>query len=170
MTRILAIDPGNVQSAWVVYERFAWEKRGKVLELGLEPNETVLYVVKAGTGADICLIEQVRSFGMAVGQTVFDTIWWAGRFAQARVDARGQYEMVPRMAVKTALCHDSRAKDANIRQALIDRFGPSRQQAMGTKKSPGPLYGVKKDIWSALAIAVAWSDERVGAARIQRGG
>jgi len=42
-----------------------------------------------------------------------------------------------------------KAKDANIRQALIDKLGP-----VGTKKSPGPLWGVKSHIWSALAVAV----------------
>jgi hypothetical protein len=42
-----------------------------------------------------------------------------------------------------------KAKDANIRQALIDKIGPQ-----GTKKDPGPTYGISKDVWSALAIAV----------------
>ena len=45
-------------------------------------------------------------------------------------------------------CNDARAKDKNIRQAMIDRFGEP-----GTKKNPGGTYGISKDIWSALAIA-----------------
>lgn len=62
---------------------------------------------------------------------------------------------LPRRAVKLALCGDSRAKDANIRQALIDRFGGSA--AIGRKAAPGPLYGISRDVWSALAIAVTYT-------------
>jgi hypothetical protein len=52
-----------------------------------------------------------------------------------------------------ALCHNARANDANIRQALIDRYGPP-----GTRLHPGLLYGVVRDIWAALALAVAYLD------------
>lgn len=62
--------------------------------------------------------------------------------------------MMPRIEVKKHLCHNGAAKDSNIRQALIDRFGPP-----GVKKEPGILYGVKKDIWAAMAIAVTWFDQ-----------
>jgi hypothetical protein len=64
--------------------------------------------------------------------------------------------LLPRRAVKLALCGDSRAKDANIRQALIDRFG-GKDAAVGRKAAPGPLYGISRDVWSALAIAVTYS-------------
>ena len=45
-----------------------------------------------------------------------------------------------------------RAKDSNIRQALIDIYGKP-----GTKKEPNEFYNdskvkMAKDIWSALAI------------------
>jgi hypothetical protein len=60
---------------------------------------------------------------------------------------------IPRLKVKLHLCHDSRAKDANIRAALIDRFGKP-----GTKKNPGALYGVTRDLWSALAVAITFWD------------
>ena len=53
------------------------------------------------------------------------------------------------------LCYDSRAKDGNIRQALIDRFGP-----VGTKKAPGWFYGVSKDVWAAVAVGVTWADKQ----------
>ena len=68
---------------------------------------------------------------------VFDTVWWAGRFAEAA--SRVHVVMLPRRAVKLALCGDSRAKAANLRQALLDRFGGSA--AVGRKAAPGPLYG-----------------------------
>jgi hypothetical protein len=63
--------------------------------------------------------------------------------------------MVKRMKVKMHLCGNSRAKDGNIRQALIDRLG-----APGKKKAPGPTFGVVADQWQALALAVTVWDER----------
>ena len=91
--------------------------------------------------------------GMAVGAEVFDTVWWAGQFAEAV--HRVPVVMLPRRALKLALSGDSRAKDANIRAALIDRFGGSA--AVGRKAEPGPLYGISRDVWSALAIAVTYT-------------
>jgi hypothetical protein len=52
------------------------------------------------------------------------------------------------------------AKDANIRQALIDRFGGSKEAAIGTIKRQGPLYGVKGHEFAALAVAVTWIETR----------
>jgi hypothetical protein len=62
--------------------------------------------------------------------------------------------------VKLHLCGSSRAKDPNVRTALLDRFGGAG--AKGTKAAPGPLYGIAADLWSALAIAVTWTDQAAG--------
>ena len=112
--------------------------------------------LRSGGLPDVVVIEKIESYGMAVGAEVFDTVWWAGRFAEAA--SRVPVVMLPRRAVKLALCGDSRAKDANIRQALIDRFGGSA--AVGRKAAPGPLYGICRDVWSALAIAVTYTIQR----------
>ena len=43
--------------------------------------------------------------------------------------------------------------------AVIDYFGPGQQAAVGTKKKPGPLYGLQKlnkHAWAALTLGVAW--------------
>jgi hypothetical protein len=63
-------------------------------------------------------------------------------------------KLVYRKDVKLYLCGSLRATDANIRAALLDRFGPGREIAVGTKRAPGPLYGIKGDEWSALAVAL----------------
>jgi hypothetical protein len=57
--------------------------------------------------------------------------------------------LVYRHQVKMHICGHPRAKDSNIRQALIDKLGP-----VGTKAAPGPLYGVKSHAWAAVAVAV----------------
>ena len=143
MTQILAIDPGPTQSAYVVYDEYPDA-------FGIVPNEEMLReIIPQHTGRRLA-IEMVASYGMAVGREVFETCVWAGRFLQAH---GGIPILVYRKDVKMHLCHSMRAKDANIRQALIDRFG-----APGTKKSPGVTYGISRDVWAALAVAVFAAD------------
>ncbi len=144
---ILAIDPGNVQSAFVI-----WDGE-QILSFGIEQNvaflERINYFRVGWNGPIVC--EKIASYGMAVGESVFATCFWTGRFWQVSGD---NFHLVPRLKVKMHLCHIARAKDGNIRQALIDRFGEP-----GTKKAPGRLYGVSKDVWAALALAVTWWDQ-----------
>jgi hypothetical protein len=89
---------------------------------------------------------------MPVGKEVFDTAKVIGVFRAARQDY-GSWLEIDRRTIKLTLCGNARAKDSNIRQRLIDLYGP-----VGTKKNPGPLYGVKSHLWSALAVAVVASE------------
>jgi hypothetical protein len=158
---LLAIDPGTARSAWV-------NVVGDVLlGFGILPNEQLLTWFRVldpvEGGIDQMVIEKVESYGMAVGADVFETVFWSGRFAEAAEPL--PVHRIGRKAVKLHLCGDTRAKDSNIRQALIDRYGGvgGKRAAIGLKASPGPLYGVSKDVWAALAVAVTWL-ERVGGA------
>lgn len=151
--RIVAIDPGPVQSAFVLYD----SATPKILAYGKLPNKECMEQMLAFTPVDFCVIEMVQSFGMSVGKEVFETVYWIGRFAQAW-DTHCLTKVAPavrlyRGEIKMHLCHSMKAKDSNIRQALIDRFGKP-----GTKKSLGPTYGLSGDMWSALAVAVCFSD------------
>jgi hypothetical protein len=151
---ILAIDPGNEQSAWMVFTPEGPR------EFRIEPNEDALRTV--GMIGFPVAIEMVASYGMAVGKEVFETCVWIGRFVQA---AKGPAHLVYRKDVKMALCGSMRAKDANIRQALLDRYpatGGGKVPQVGTKAKPGPLYGIKSHLWSALAVAETWKDMSMG--------
>jgi hypothetical protein len=108
----------------------------------------LLDYIKTRGGEIPLAIEMFASQGMPVGQTTFDTVRWIGRFQQAwrYPDA---VRLIYRHQVKMHICGHPRAKDANIRQALIDKLGP-----VGTKLAKGPLYGVKSHAWAALAVAV----------------
>ena len=152
---MIAIDPGNERSAWVMYDG------DRIAAAGIEPNEHILGLldIERSFGSEV-VIEMIASYGMPVGREVFDTCVWIGRF----MEAAGGAELVYRKDVKMHLCGQTRAKDANIRQALIDRFGPGKDKAIGTKKEPGPLYGLKADMWAALAVAVTYDDQRRKAA------
>ncbi|RNM30679.1 hypothetical protein EDX97_07825 [Absicoccus porci] len=149
---ILAIDPGNKESAFVVVEN----DLDKVLKKGKVSNDELMDIIRNLPRHDIdhIAIEMIASYGMAVGATVFDTCVWIGQFklmCQTIFDK--DPTLIYRKDEKMCLCHSMRAKDSNIRQALIDRFG-----GVGTKKDPGYFYGFKKDIWSAMAVAVAFHD------------
>lgn len=153
MKVILAIDPGTTESGWVILEN------GVPVEFGKHDNEYVLERVYgrhlAPTLPTRMAIEMVASYGMPVGAEVFETCVWAGRFIEAW---GGGEERVYRRDVKLHLCGQARAKDANIRQALIDRFGPGKDAAIGRKATPGPCYGISGDVWAALALAVTVHD------------
>lgn len=154
MSRILALDPGPEQTGWCEL------RDGRIEESGVMPNSLMLSVLPTVSGADEhcrLAIEAIASYGMAVGAEVFSTCIWIGRFQQAWRDPDA-VRLVYRKDVKLHLCGTTKAKDTNIRQALLDRFGPGKDKAIGKKASPGPLYGVKTHAWSALAVAVVASE------------
>lgn len=150
---VVAIDPGPEKSA-VLFWSGAAVNWARIID-----NDSVLCYLRTWSDA-LLVIEKIASFGMPVGAEVFETVYWSGRFAQAY--GADRTHRITRIEVKNHICHSSKAKDSNIRQALIDRFGGA--SAIGTKKQPGPLYGIKADLWSALALAVTFSDRQEAAA------
>lgn len=148
--KLLAIDPGNEQSAYVLFDGV------RVQEFDIVDNDVLIYrdVMHA---APRLAIEGVACYGMPVGKEVFDTCIWIGRFMQ-KFGACAT-DIVYRGDVKMHLCQSMRAKDPMVRQALLDLFGPGREKAIGTKKNPGPCYGISSHCWSALAVAVTWWDK-----------
>lgn len=146
--RLLAIDPGPEKSAWLLFDN------GKPDAWGIDLNSNV----PIATGNHLA-IEMVQSFGMAVGAEVFETVFWVGRFVEAYQQNFRGFTRVYRKDVKLHLCGSMRAKDANIRQALIDKYG-GKDAAIGCKAKPGPLWGIKADLWSALAIGITWLETK----------
>lgn len=143
----LAIDPGTTESGVVLWnpelQRVQWAEPEM-------PNDRVRDGLLNGWADYRIVCEWFQSYGMAVGKEVFETCRFVGRLEEIAL-ARGQpFVLISRTIVKARICGQARAKDPNVRQALLDRCGP-----VGTKKIPGPLYGVSKHAWSALALAVA---------------
>ncbi|MGZ7030177.1 MAG: hypothetical protein ACXVG9_12700, partial [Terriglobales bacterium] len=134
---ILAIDPGTTESGWCIYDG------SRVVESGVADNQTMLNTVKvARFKLDIGLlaIEMIASYGMAVGREVFETCVWIGRFQQAW-HIPEKVELIYRRDVKLHLCGSAKAKDPNVRQALLDMFprtGGGKTPQIGTKSNPGP--------------------------------
>ncbi len=150
--KILAIDPGNEKSACVI-----WNTETQIIEdKNIISNEDIInkiIILDSYPDIDIIVIEMVASYGMPVGKEIFETVLWIGRFYQYFSNYDIPVKLLYRKDIKLHLCNSMKAKDGNIRQALIDRFGK-----VGTKKNQGKLYGVSKDLWSALAIAVTYED------------
>lgn len=155
---ILSIDPGNIESAYSIID-----KNLKPVKFAKVQNEVFLEDLKLrrfSRDFDInhVAIEMIACYGMPVGKEVFDTCVWIGRFIEHMPDgAKIQY--IYRKDEKLNLCNSPKAKDANIRQALIDRFAKhDLKNGKGTKKNPDWFYGFAADIWSAYAVGVTYHD------------
>lgn len=142
MTQILAIDPGTMQSGVVLFDG------GRVITAGVMPNEDVLKIV-ADDRSDVLAIEKIVSYGNVVNNDTFDTCEWIGRFQQAWACPQEVIKF-KRLQVKQALGLKGSAKDKDVNAALVAAIGPK-----GTKKEPGPTYGVSSHAWAALGVAWA---------------
>ena len=160
MSGILAIDPGSERSAFLLYDA------GRPTMHGILANEELVERLLV-TGRvwfgypDAVAIEQIEPrYGLQAGWEVLDTARWVGRFEEAcrplRVNRLKRSEILRHLGVVTH-GKDRVSADAGVRQALIDRFGGS--VAIGRKGSEGPLHGISKDVWAALAVAVTHVDQ-----------
>ena len=159
MGLIIAIDPGCTESGYVVV-RHDGNEITQVVDKGKVENKEIYSVMNQYLAYDLA-IEMVACYGMPVGAEVFDTCVWIGQFlreANTRKLAR-KIKLIYRKEEKLNLCGNTAAKDANIVQALIDRYAYGQpNKGKGTKKQPGFFYGFAKDVWQAMAVAVTYFD------------
>lgn len=156
---IFAIDPGNTQSGYALIQMPEF----KLLDFGKVDNEKLLYSMfeLSANATDFC-IEMVASYGMPVGKDVFETCVWIGRFKE-RLNGIMQTNFVYRKDEKLCLCGSLKAKDSNIRQELINRYAKfDFKNGKGVKKNPDTFYGVAKDAWQAIAVAVTYYENKRG--------
>ncbi len=155
---VLAIDPGPTQSAFVHWDGV------KIYDAEIVPNEKLLSIARTWLSVkDIVAIEMIACYGMAVGKEVFETCLFIGKLQEALAQRFVPTRLVFRRDVKLHHCNSARAKDANVRQALIDKYG-----APGTKKAPGVTYGIKSHLWAALAIATYVTETQQKAPLVKR--
>ena len=151
MTQLIAIDPGTTTSGVCVFGE------SELSDSYVASNETLLrqlsVVNRCNKEKPTVVIEMIASYGMAVGKETFETCVWIGRFMQVCDNPNRMF----RKDVKLHLCNTTRAKDTNIWQAIVDRFG-GKEAAIGNKKSQGPLYGVRSHSRAALAVGLCWLD------------
>ncbi|KKK65630.1 hypothetical protein LCGC14_2972200 [marine sediment metagenome] len=180
---ILAIDPGTTKSAYLLYQE------GSILGFDKLDNCQILLVAE-GCNANLMAIEMPACYGMAVGKSVFETCRWVGIFQQAF--GLSKTYLVYRKScsdegvdsILMHLCHNTRAKDTNVRRAIIDLYGGDEKAIGGVrcrkcngkgwfgagrpvcpvcngdkwKSPPGPLKGIVDDAWAALAVAITFDE------------
>ena len=153
---ILAVDPGNTMSAFcLMKDDYTPIDKGKV-----QNDELLAYIEEHGKGVDMLVTEMIASYGMPVGAEVFETCVMIGRIEQLADALKIPHTRVFRQEEKLYICHDSRAKDANIRHALIERFAQhDKQRGTGTKKCPDYFYGFANDMWAAFAVGTVYLDK-----------
>jgi hypothetical protein len=144
MTGCLAIDPGNEQSAFV---RIC---DSEIRQAAIVPNSEMREILRSQIGVPVAC-EWFVPRGMPTSKEDMETIAWCGRFWEICELAGLVFHRIRRIDVKLHVCGNARAKDSNISAALKDLWGPK-----GTKKKPGPSYGLKNDMWQALGVAVTF--------------
>lgn len=146
---VLAVDPGPTTSGVVVYD-----------------GARVLYAAKDDTIADVYAIigsfagclqlvacERVQSYGIA-GASLLRTAEVYGGIRRTAEVAGLPFAGIYRRDVCNALHVKGKGRDQQVRQRMIEMHGGSKAEATGTKRAPGPLYGVTSHAWQALGLAV----------------
>lgn len=151
---IIAIDPGSKSSAWVCMDG------AKITGCDICENAELRRVLYREDDHDYLAIEKVQSYGKPVGEDVFETVFWTGRFIEA---FNSRFERIPRMAVKMYLCHNPRANDKDIRNAIMRMYG-GEEAAIGCSEFPGPLFPVVTHLWAALGVGLTF--QKIGQAEI----
>jgi hypothetical protein len=170
---VCGIDPGTFKSGVICFDTdiervtYSSELRNEVV-LSVLRQEGDFPAIDAYEWSHL-FIENIESMGLAVGQSTFQTCFWIGRFIEAYEHGTGcSVHMVSRGDEKITICGASTyvnpetgkrkaVGDAEIRRALIERFpatGGGKTPQIGTKKQPGPLYGVTGHSWQALSVAI----------------
>ena len=149
---IVGIDPGPEKCGFCVYDT---ESR-KVIEAkkDLPVVEVLAGIDIYSSQADLVGIERVQSYGIP-GSTLLRTSEVVGRLWQCSESLRLPTVLLYRREVLRGLDVTGKGnRDSLVRERLIEMHGGTRKLAQGTKKEPGPLYGVASHAWSALAVAV----------------
>lgn len=184
---LFAIDPGNKKSGWLICEPDeSVVGHLEIASFGIDNNREIRKAIahhRSIHSEVTLLIETPKPTGIPVAAEVMETLIEIGRFLQMW---RGPWSYIFRHEAKVAITRSSKATDANVSQALKDRFGGD-SIAVGGKKcktckgnkwtgrehtpceacdetgyqgghGPGPLFDVKEHIWAALLL-VCWWDE-----------
>ncbi len=169
---ILAIDPGTRTSGVCLYEsdsrRVVWSSKAldNMHALALCRSNALDFAavvmdltptLKGWRGPYTIAVERVQAQGIA-GNDVMLTCEWSARFVEA-ADSVGH---ATRWHYRREVCRHldvvGANKDAQVRARCIELHGGDRKAAQGTKKEPGPLYGVAGHAWQALGLALLVAD------------
>lgn len=169
---VLGIDPGPITSGVVVYDsearRVLYASKAATA-VGLEDGaryagrETTPdgRVTVGPRRIDVVLIERPACMGpLGAGKVghMLDTAWAAGGLERRWLHTGHRVHTMTRREVLRDLgvLSGKGSADSRVRAACIADHGGSKTVAVGTKKAPGPLYGVSSHAWQALGLVLAW--------------
>lgn len=172
LIRILAIDPGPKHSG------HAMLTNGQIEKSGWSLNPQVLLSLRCPPIADVVVIESPQAQDRPLGKLLRDTIWWAGRFAEALDRANWDWREAEEPTVRLWLVGNPSASNSALLAALKEHFGNGAEvechachgigkvagargdkkcttcKARGTMTMPGPLAGRNEHERSAIAVAL----------------
>lgn len=163
---VVGIDPGTKRSAWCMYE---CRKDGtKFVDYDQWENGVFIkWLPRIRCPIAIEMMSKIHS-PKGIGDETFKTCIWMGRFHQSASCTTVSY--IYRSTIMSRICAKSlltgmrkkvdgkrMSNDRILRECLIDLFG-GEDAAIGTSKSPGPLFSMSGDMWSALGIAMTFHD------------
>lgn len=154
MSRVLGIDPGNMESAYVVMDR----ETQRPLEHDKVGNEELeRRLAKGEIQFDEACLEIVSSYGLAAGKDLFQTCMEIGRLSVLIESYGVQTYGCYRRDVKLHLTGVASSKDVNVRAALIEAYAKHDfKNGKGTKDNPDWWYKFRADEWAAAALAVCF--------------
>jgi hypothetical protein len=155
--KILCIDPGSTVSGVVEFLPESWTIQNVQ---GEAPNRDLVLSIKPKSH-DLILVEQPTLMGQFnAQQQTLDTCEWVGRIKQRAVDCGLPVVAIERNEIKLHLLgwisRKGHNPDSCIKEVMLARFPAGK----GTKKNPGPLYGIAKHAWQALALGVTYWDKQ----------
>jgi len=153
---IFSLDVGSTHTGYAILEGIGKLHRNKDYPtFGKVPNEELQVLIFDWYSKCHFAIEYPKyQFGMPFHDTHIRMVEWVGRIMQMIEDLGGKYYRVFRYREGVVMCNSPLTSDAKIRAAVIAIFGPP-----GTKKDPGPTYGVTGDVWQAIAVGTTYLKE-----------
>lgn len=146
---VLGIDPGPLKSGII-----RWDGKKQWGAEIIDNMDLFAYLMDAPE--DLIVVEIMSSsYSHVAGKDIMQTQLWAGKF----LGAFDKYKIeVFRSQVSKYFCNITGANDAQLKSGIVDIVDPMREfgkLGKGTKKNPGPLYGISEShIWDALAYAM----------------
>ena len=153
---ILGIDPGENKSGVVLFDA----KANRVLWAHEKDVQELERILQYGWNEmpDVIVCENIVPMGVPFSSNLRATCRHIDRLEFIAEARKIQWVFITRNQVKMTLCGRCKGvKDAHVSCAVQERFG-GRKAALGTKKQPGPLYGVSGHCWQALAAVIAATD------------
>ncbi len=155
--KILCVDPGAKYSGVAYLENGALKYSESQMN-----NYELISRLECLSGKGAVAMEEFESWKLRINQATFKAIFWSGRFFEASAWPVGLYT---RKEVKIFMLGSVGVGSTNaaIRKAVLSLYpktGGGQTPQIGTKRKPGPLYGLSGHAVQALAVGIVMIGKR----------